>query len=167
MEGICPRCGSIHLHGTCSRLPEAKSSSARSTFGPWMAALRQRRPPSSSPADLQRKVSTTSNQSGSAPRSVPGDGWQVPTKIARQRLPKFNQARRSPGAGPTTEHGEGSAGVPAEGGVPAGIPMPFTSLISSDLPVPVEGGCWMEPLRRVVDGNPLEDSRASWLLEMC
>lgn len=85
MEGICPKCGSIHLHGSCDRSADSESSSAQSSFGPWMAALRRRRPLIDQESDLQRKTPDASKLSRTAPRSASGDGWHAPTKIAHRR----------------------------------------------------------------------------------
>lgn len=88
-----------------------------------MAGLRQRRPPNSHASDPRRKSPGASIQMGPAPHSGPGDGWQVPTEIARRRLSKKTQSQGSPAADSALKQGGKKEAVSAEGGAPAVFPV--------------------------------------------
>lgn len=89
LEGICPRCGSLHLHGSCSSLPKFETSSAGAKFGPWMATLRQ--PRSSQGQSMETRVNALFGFAHCATTGS-SDGWQVPAKVARRRLGKASLA---------------------------------------------------------------------------
>lgn len=57
LEEICSSCGSLHLVGPCSPSPQldSESSSTGSCYGPWMAALCQRRSSQGPMPDAKRK----------------------------------------------------------------------------------------------------------------
>lgn len=143
LDGICTRCGSLHFTGDCPFLVEAEPSSAAPLYGPWMAALRQRCPPSGQFNGPRRKTPGASSPPGFASRAAAADGWQTPTKFARRRLSKnINVPGSSASVSSPTSDGLNGA-VSADGGAPDAPPASlnagskaFPSVLGSPVPQP-------------------------------
>lgn len=84
LEGICSRCGSMHLHGPCSQSAASGAGEDASfcAFVPWIAALRQRK----EVAWSQRPERRSSQKKKAAVGVVDdAEGWSSPVKLARRR----------------------------------------------------------------------------------